>query len=229
MASRKTTKPGGIGRRQVLKGAAAIGGLAIGSGAIRGFPAIIAAEPVTLRYMGTAVNQHAGIKERVKADLGINIEYIPVTSDDVVKRAVTQPNSFDILDSEYWMLKNIVPTGNLQGLDTKKIKQAGNITTRFFHIVLISVPILIQVYFNSSLAYGLMKWLRVPHNVAAPGALIGASNFFGLAVATAIALYGPGSGAALATVVGVLVEVPVMLSVVHIVNRSRRWYVAVPA
>lgn len=104
--------------------------------------------------------------------------------------------------------------------------QADNITTRFFHIVLIAIPILIQVYFNSSLAYGLMKWFKVPHNVAAPGALIGASNFFELAVATAIALYGAGSGAALATVVGVLVEVPVMLSVCSFCNRTRHWFPA---
>ncbi len=104
--------------------------------------------------------------------------------------------------------------------------QAENITTRFFHIVLIAIPILIQVYFNSSLAYGLMKWLKVPHGVAAPGALIGASNFFELAVATAIALFGPGSGAALATVVGVLVEVPVMLSVCSFCNRTRHWFPA---
>ena len=102
--------------------------------------------------------------------------------------------------------------------------QADNITTRFFHIILIAIPILIQVYFNSSLVYGLMKWLKVPHNVAAPGALIGASNFFELAVATAIALYGAGSGAALATVVGVLVEVPVMLSVCSFCNRTRHWF-----
>ena len=102
--------------------------------------------------------------------------------------------------------------------------QAENLTSRFFHVVLIAIPILIQVYFNSSLAYGLMKWLRVPHGVAAPGALIGASNFFELAVATAIALYGPGSGAALATVVGVLVEVPVMLSVCAFCNRTRHWF-----
>jgi len=102
--------------------------------------------------------------------------------------------------------------------------QADNIATRFFHIVLIAIPILIQVYFNSSLAYGLMKWFRVPHNVAAPGALIGASNFFELAVATAIALYGAGSGAALATVVGVLVEVPVMLSVCSFCNRTKHWF-----
>ncbi len=102
--------------------------------------------------------------------------------------------------------------------------QAENLTLRFFHVVLIAVPILIQVYFNSSLAYALMKWLRVPHAVAAPGALIGASNFFELAVATAIALYGPDSGAALATVVGVLVEVPVMLSVCAFCNRTRGWF-----
>ncbi len=104
--------------------------------------------------------------------------------------------------------------------------QAENLTSRFFHVVLIAIPILIQVYFNSSLVYALMKWLRVPHNVAAPGALIGASNFFELAVATAIALYGPGSGAALATVVGVLVEVPVMLSVCAFCNRTRHWFEA---
>jgi ACR3 family arsenite transporter len=103
--------------------------------------------------------------------------------------------------------------------------QAENLTSRFFHVVLIAIPILIQVYFNSSLVYGLMRWLRVPHDVAAPGALIGASNFFELAVATAIALYGPGSGAALATVVGVLVEVPVMLSVCAFCNRTRHWFV----
>jgi ACR3 family arsenite transporter len=102
--------------------------------------------------------------------------------------------------------------------------QAENLTGRFLHVVLIAVPILIQVYFNSGLAYGLMRWLRVPYAVAAPGALIGASNFFELAVATAIALYGPGSGAALATVVGVLVEVPVMLSVCALCNRTRHWF-----
>jgi ACR3 family arsenite transporter len=102
--------------------------------------------------------------------------------------------------------------------------QADNITTKFFHVLLIAIPILLQVYFNSSLAYGLMKTLNVPHSIAAPGALIGASNFFELAVATAIALFGPGSGAALATVVGVLVEVPVMLSVCHLCNRTRHWF-----
>lgn len=108
--------------------------------------------------------------------------------------------------------------------------QAENLTRRWFAVVLIAVPILIQVYFNSGLTYLLMRWLRVEHRVAAPGALIGASNFFELAVAVAITLFGADSGAALATVVGVLVEVPVMLSLVHIVNRSRGWYdTAAPA
>jgi len=102
--------------------------------------------------------------------------------------------------------------------------QADNITGKLFHVLLIAVPITVQVYFNSSLAYGLMKWLKVPYGVAAPGALIGASNFFELAVAVAITLFGPGSGAALATVVGVLVEVPVMLSVCNVCNRTRGWY-----
>jgi len=107
--------------------------------------------------------------------------------------------------------------------------QAENITTRAFHVVLIAIPILIQVYFNSGLAYGLMKLFRIPYGVAAPGALIGASNFFELAVATAIALYGPGSGAALATVVGVLVEVPVMLSVCRFCVATRGWFHEGPA
>ena len=102
--------------------------------------------------------------------------------------------------------------------------QADNITNKFWHVILIAIPILVQVYFNSSLTYGLMKLFRVPHNVAAPGALIGASNFFELAVATAIALFGPESGAALATVVGVLIEVPVMLSVCAFCNRTRHWF-----
>ena len=102
--------------------------------------------------------------------------------------------------------------------------QADNITGRFFHVLLIAVPITLQIYFNSSLAYGLMKLLKVEHSIAAPGALIGASNFFELAVATAIALFGPESGAALATVVGVLVEVPVMLSVCAACNRTRHWF-----
>ena len=102
--------------------------------------------------------------------------------------------------------------------------QADNLTSHFVHVLLIAVPILIQVYFNSGLAYGLMRLFKIPHDVAAPGALIGASNFFELAVAVAITLFGADSGAALATVVGVLVEVPVMLSVCAFCNRTRHWF-----
>lgn len=102
--------------------------------------------------------------------------------------------------------------------------QGDQILSQPIVIVLLAVPILIQVYFNSGLAYLLNRKLGVAHCVAGPSALIGASNFFELAVATAISLFGFQSGAALATVVGVLVEVPVMLSVVRIVNGSREWY-----
>lgn len=91
-------------------------------------------------------------------------------------------------------------------------------------ILLLAVPILVQVFFNAGLAYWLNRHFRTSHSVAGPSALIGASNFFELAVATAISLYGFESGAALATVVGVLIEVPVMLLAVQIVNRTKGWY-----
>ncbi len=102
--------------------------------------------------------------------------------------------------------------------------QSKNLTSRWLAVLLIAVPIVIQVYFNSGLTYLLMRRLRVEQNIAAPGALIGASNFFELAVAVAIMLFGADSPAALATVVGVLVEVPVMLSVCNFCNQSRDWY-----
>jgi ACR3 family arsenite transporter len=102
--------------------------------------------------------------------------------------------------------------------------QGEQILTQPLVILLLAVPILIQVYFNAGLAY-LLNWISgEQHCVAGPSALIGASNFFELAVAAAISLFGFQSGAALATVVGVLIEVPVMLTVVWIVNRSKGWY-----
>ena len=104
--------------------------------------------------------------------------------------------------------------------------QGSQIIAKPVIILLLAIPILIQVYFNSGLAYWLNRRFGVAHCVAAPSALIGASNFFELAVAAAISLFGLQSGAALATVVGVLVEVPVMLSVVWIVNRTKPWYEA---
>ena len=102
--------------------------------------------------------------------------------------------------------------------------QGGQILDQPLVILLLAIPITLQVYFNSMLTYWLNRRLGVVHAVAGPSALIGASNFFELAVAAAIALFGFESGAALATVVGVLVEVPVMLSVVGIVNSARQWY-----
>ena len=91
-------------RRTLLKGAAALAATPV-----TGFPAVHAAEPVTLRYLGTAVNQSADIARKVKEDLGITIEYIPVVTDEVTKRVVTQPNSFDLVDTEYFSLKKIMP------------------------------------------------------------------------------------------------------------------------
>ncbi len=106
--------------------------------------------------------------------------------------------------------------------------QGDHILTQPFVIALLALPILLQVLFNSGFAYLLNRAVRSPHCVAGPSALIGASNFFELAVATAIALFGLSSGAALATVVGVLIEVPVMLAVANVVNRTRGWYERVP-
>jgi putative spermidine/putrescine transport system substrate-binding protein len=83
-------------------------------------PGVHAQEKITLRYLGTAVNQDKAIAEKFKADTGITIQYVAVTTDDVTKRAVTAPNSFDLIDTEYFSLKKIVPTGNLKGIDTKR-------------------------------------------------------------------------------------------------------------
>jgi len=104
--------------------------------------------------------------------------------------------------------------------------QGGRILDQPLVIALLAVPIVVQVVFNAALAYGLNRWVGEAHNVACPSALIGASNFFELAVAAAISLFGFESGAALATVVGVLIEVPMMLLVVRVVNASRDWYEA---
>jgi putative spermidine/putrescine transport system substrate-binding protein len=117
---------GGVSRRAMLKTSAA--GIAAGAGAITGFPAVHAQEPKVLRYLGTAVNQSADIARKVKEDTGITIEYIPVTTDDVSRRIITQPNSFDIVDDEYFSLKKVIPSGNLIGMDAKRIKYADKIT-----------------------------------------------------------------------------------------------------
>src|SRR5450432_3060574 len=120
-----------INRRTLLKGAASIAGLAAGSGAITGFPYVHSADPKVLRYLGTAVNEGDEISKKCFADTGIKIEYITATTDDVTKRVITQPNSFDVLDTEYFSLKKLVPSGNIFALDARKIKEFDNITPVF--------------------------------------------------------------------------------------------------
>ncbi|RDJ26914.1 extracellular solute-binding protein [Bosea caraganae] len=129
--TKRTKDTTGLSRRAVLKGAGAAAGLAAGSGAITGFPAVWSQEPKVLRYLGTAVNQSDDITKKVKADTGITIEYISATTDDVTKRVITQPNSFDVLDTEYFSLKKLVPSGNILAMDATKIKQFDNITPVF--------------------------------------------------------------------------------------------------
>lgn len=150
---------------------------------------------------------------------------LPLAVAYIVRRSIIASRGIDWFENRFVaFFQPITIIALLITLVTIFAFQAENITEKAFFVILIAVPILIQVYFNSGLVYGLMKFFKVPHSIAAPGALIGASNFFELAVATAIALYGPGSGAALATVVGVLVEVPVMLTVCNICNRTRHWF-----
>ncbi len=125
----KTAK--GLSRRAVLKGAAGLAGAAAGSGAITGFPAVWSQEDKVLRYLGTAVNQSDDMTKKVKEDTGITIQNIVATTDDVTKRVITQPNSFDVLDTEYFSLKKLVPSGNILPMDAKKIKEFDNITPVF--------------------------------------------------------------------------------------------------
>src|SRR5579862_5581483 len=129
MEREKTAK--GLSRRTLLKSAGALAGAAAGATAVTGFPAVWAAEEKVLRYLGTAVNQSDDITKKVKAETGITIQNIVATTDDVTKRVITQPNSFDILDTEYFSLKKLVPSGNILAMDAKKIKEFDNITPIF--------------------------------------------------------------------------------------------------
>ena len=113
-----------LSRRNIMQGTAGI----LASGV---FPAVHAQEKLVLRYLGTAVNQDKAIGDKFKADTGIEVQYVAVTTDDVTKRAITAPNSFDLIDTEYFSLKKIIPTGNLKGIDTKRIKNADKITSLF--------------------------------------------------------------------------------------------------
>lgn len=112
------------GRRTALKRMAAI----LATGVV---PAVHAQEKLTLRYLGTAVNQDKLIAEKFEADTGIRVQYVAVTTDEITKRAVTAPSSFDLIDTEYFSLKKIVPTGNLLGIDARRIKNADKITSLF--------------------------------------------------------------------------------------------------
>lgn len=150
---------------------------------------------------------------------------IPVIAAQLWRRWIfSRPDGQKLLDTTLDRLHPVSLGALLLTLVLLFAFQGEQILAQPMVILLLAIPILIQVYFNSGLAYWLNRRLGVAHCVAAPSALIGASNFFELAVATAISLFGFNSGAALATVVGVLVEVPVMLSVVKIVNKSKDWY-----
>jgi len=149
---------------------------------------------------------------------------VPVIIAQVVRRSVIGGGGLPALQR---LLSKLQPVSLMALLTTLVLLfgfQGDQILAQPTTIVLLAVPILIQVYFNSGLAYLLNRACGEAHCVAAPSALIGASNFFELAVAAAISLFGLQSGAALATVVGVLIEVPVMLSVVKIVNSTKGWY-----
>ena len=151
---------------------------------------------------------------------------VPVIAAQVIRRLLLASGGQPALDR---LLKTLGPVSLASLLTTLVLLfgfQGEQILAQPLVLALLAVPILIQVYFNAGLAYWLSKRFGVAWCVAAPAALIGASNFFELAVAAAISLYGLNSGAALATVVGVLVEVPVMLSVVAIVKKTRGWYEA---
>ncbi|WP_038202469.1 ABC transporter substrate-binding protein [Xenophilus azovorans] len=119
----RTARPATIKRRTLLQGTAGI--------LASGIAPFVHAQEKVLRYLGTAVNQDKAIAEKFKADTGIEIQYVAVTTDDVTKRAVTAPNSFDLIDTEFFSLRKIVPTGNLKGIDARRVKNADKITTLF--------------------------------------------------------------------------------------------------
>ena len=149
---------------------------------------------------------------------------VPVIIAQIVRRSVLASGGEPALRSLLARLQPLSLAALLATLVLLFGFQGRQIIAQPLVIAILAVPILIQVYFNAGLAYLLNRAAGEAHCVAAPSALIGASNFFELSVAAAISLFGFDSGAALATVVGVLIEVPVMLSVVRIVNQTRSWY-----
>jgi ACR3 family arsenite transporter len=184
---------------------------------------LVAFAPIVMFLCGVA---HVVVPAKVLITSVVVFIVIPLTAGWLTRTALLRSHG------KQWFEQNFLPKFHPMMIGALLFTlvlifafQSDNLTKRWIAVLLIAVPIIIQVYFNSGLAYLLMRLLRVEHNVASPGALIGASNFFELAVAVAITLFGANSGAALATVVGVLVEVPVMLSVCRFCNHTRHWFV----
>src|SRR5690606_35465980 len=129
--TKPTNMTAGVSRRSLLKSGAAAAGLAAGSGIITGFPTIWAQNPITLRQFGTGVSNLNAIAEKCKEDLGITLEMTATDSDAAAQRAVTQPDSYDIADIEYWILKKVFPAGVIQPMDTSKLKYYDKIVPLF--------------------------------------------------------------------------------------------------
>ena len=183
---------------------------------------LVAFAPIVMFLCGVA---HVVVPAKVLITSVVVFIVIPLTAGWLTRTALLKSHGKE------WFEKNFLPKFHPVMIGALLLTlvlifafQSKNLTTRWLVVLLLAAPIVIQVYFNSGVTYLLMRKLRVDHNVAAPGSLIGASNFFELAVAVAITLFGADSPAALATVVGVLVEVPVMLSVCKVCNKSRSWY-----
>lgn len=149
---------------------------------------------------------------------------VPLLAGAFVRKSLDKGSDHSRIDSFLAAMKPWSVIGLLATVTLLFGFQSETILSQPEAIVLIAIPLLIQTYGIFALAYWLAKWLKLPHNVAAPACMIGTSNFFELAVAVAISVFGLQSGAALATVVGVLVEVPVMLSLVWFANRTRHWF-----
>jgi len=149
---------------------------------------------------------------------------LPLVAGFITRKALTDKGNNAVLDSFVKRLKPFSILGLLATVVLLFGMQANTIIANPLAIVLIAIPLLIQTYGIFALAYGAAKVLKLPHNIAAPACMIGTSNFFELAVAVAISVFGLQSGAALATVVGVLVEVPVMLTLVAFANKTRHWF-----
>jgi ACR3 family arsenite transporter len=185
---------------------------------------LVAFAPIVMALCGVA---HVVVPPRVLVTSVVVFIVIPLAAGWLTRAALLRARGREWFEGEFLpRLHPVMVAALLLTLVLIFAFQSRNLTSRWFLVVLVAVPIVLQVYLNAGLSYLLMRLWGVEHAVAAPGSLIGASNFFELAVAVAIALFGPGSPAALATVVGVLVEVPVMLSICRACNATRPWYEA---